>query len=104
VLVFKAGHSWVKKRGKRFSNDEEVETEEWKWLRRRSKNFHACGLRSTGKVMGQVHHCWWRICREINISSRLEFYMFYVLYPVVTYLLSFPRTMGGSELDSSGSK
>jgi hypothetical protein len=24
-------------------------------------------FRRTGKAMGQVHTCWWRICREINV-------------------------------------
>jgi hypothetical protein len=26
-----------------------------------------------------------------NVFSRFEYHMFYVLYPVVTYLLTFPR-------------
>jgi hypothetical protein len=42
--------------------------------------------------MGQVYQCWWRICREINILSRFEYHMFYVLYPFVTYLLLLPCT------------
>jgi hypothetical protein len=25
------------------------------------------GIRRTGKAMGQVYQCWWRICREINV-------------------------------------
>jgi hypothetical protein len=25
-----------------------------------------CGFRHTGKVMGQVYRCCWRICREIK--------------------------------------
>jgi hypothetical protein len=25
------------------------------------------GFRRTGKAMGQVYQCWWRICREINV-------------------------------------
>jgi hypothetical protein len=32
-LSRKAVHSWVKKHEKRFADDEEVETEEQKWLR-----------------------------------------------------------------------
>jgi hypothetical protein len=32
-LSRKAFHRWVKKRGKRFGDDEEVETEVRKWLR-----------------------------------------------------------------------
>jgi hypothetical protein len=27
-----------------------------------------------------------------NVSSRLEYHMFYVLYPFLTYLLTLPRT------------
>jgi hypothetical protein len=30
------------------------------------KRFLRCRFRRTGKEMGQVNHCWWRICREIN--------------------------------------
>jgi hypothetical protein len=25
------------------------------------------GSRRTGKAVGQVYQCWWRICREINV-------------------------------------
>jgi hypothetical protein len=67
--------------GKRFVDDEEVETEVRKWLRQQR----------TAKAMGQVYQCWWKICREINVFSRFEYHMFYVLYPFVTYLLTFPR-------------
>jgi hypothetical protein len=35
-----------------------------------------CGFRRTGKAMGQVYQCWWRICREINVLSRFEYHMF----------------------------
>jgi hypothetical protein len=49
------------------------------------------GFRLGGKALGQVYQCWWRICREIKIFfSRLEYHMFYVLYPFVTYLLTLP--------------
>jgi hypothetical protein len=58
-----------------------------KWLRQQSKDIYAAG-----KAMGQVYQYWWRICREINVfSSRFEYHMFCVLYPIVTYLLTFPR-------------
>jgi hypothetical protein len=51
-----------------------------------------CGFRRTGKAMGQVYQCWWRICREINdFSSRFEYHIFYVLYPFVNYLLTPPH-------------
>jgi hypothetical protein len=51
-----------------------------------------CVFRRTGKTMEQMYQCWWRICREINVFSRLEYHMFYVLYPFVAYLLTLPRT------------
>jgi hypothetical protein len=46
---------------------------------------------STGKAMGQVYQCLWKICREINVFSRFEYHMSYVLHPSATYLLTFPR-------------
>jgi hypothetical protein len=59
-----------------------------------------CGFRRTGKVMEHGYHCWWRICREINVFfSSFEYHMFYVLYAIVTYLLTLPRmrTAKGAE-------
>jgi hypothetical protein len=47
--------------GKRFSVDEEVEMEAQKWLRQQSKDFYASGFGRTGKAMGQMYQCWWRI-------------------------------------------
>jgi hypothetical protein len=38
--------------------------------------------------MGQVYQCWWTICREINVISSFEYYIFYVLYQFVTHLLT----------------
>jgi hypothetical protein len=55
------------------------------------KRLLCCGFRRTGKAMGQVYQCWWRICREINVFFRFEYPMFYVLYTFVTYLLTPPR-------------
>jgi hypothetical protein len=55
--------------------------------------------------MGHAYQCWWRICREINVFSRSEYHMFYVLYPFVTYLLTPPRIFtyfpGGNTYGSS---
>jgi hypothetical protein len=59
------------------------------------KRHLCCIFRRTGKAMGQVYPCWWRICREMNVSPRFEYPMFYVLYPFVTYLLTLPRTHTG---------
>jgi hypothetical protein len=49
------------------------------------------GFWCTGKAMGQVYQCWWRICGEINVFSRFRYHMFYILYPFVTYLLTLPH-------------
>jgi hypothetical protein len=55
------------------------------------KRLLCCRFRRTVKAMGQVYQCWWRICREINVFYRLEYHMFYVLYPFETYLLTLPH-------------
>jgi hypothetical protein len=54
------------------------------------KRLLCCGFRRTGKAMGQMNQCWWRICREIDVFSRFEYHMFYILYPFVTLLLTLP--------------
>jgi hypothetical protein len=43
-LSRKAVHNWAEKRGKCFTDDEEVETEVRKWLRQQSKDFYAAGF------------------------------------------------------------
>jgi hypothetical protein len=40
----KADHKWVEKRGRRFADDEEVETEVRKWLRQLSRDSYAAGF------------------------------------------------------------
>jgi hypothetical protein len=55
------------------------------------KRFLSCGFRRNSKAMGQACQCWWRICQEINVLTRFEYHMFYVLYPFVSYLLTLPR-------------
>jgi hypothetical protein len=73
---------WFHLGGKRFADDEEVETEMRKWLRQQSKDFCAAG---------------WDMCLNVgggyveNSFSRFEYHMFYVLCPFVTHLLTFLR-------------
>jgi hypothetical protein len=44
-LLHKAFHNWViKKRGKHFADDEEVEMEVGKWLRQQSKELYVVGF------------------------------------------------------------
>jgi hypothetical protein len=50
-----------------------------KWLRQQSKKLLCRGFRSTGKAMGEVYQCWWRIFREIFVFfSRFECFTFYI--------------------------
>jgi hypothetical protein len=70
--------------GKRFVDDEEVETEVRKWLRQQSKNFYAAGFDALVKRWGQVYQCWWRMCRDISFpSSNITCSTFYIqLWPI----------------------
>jgi hypothetical protein len=51
-LTRKAVHNLVHKRGKRFADDEEVETEVRKWLRQQSKDLYAAGFNQCTDVSG----------------------------------------------------
>jgi hypothetical protein len=54
------------------------------------KRLICCGFWSTGKAIGQVYQCQWRICCETNVFSRSKYDVFYVLYPFVTHLPTVP--------------
>jgi hypothetical protein len=51
-LSRKEVRNWVDKRGKRFADDEEVDTEVRKWLRQQSKDFYAAGFDAPDNVAG----------------------------------------------------
>jgi hypothetical protein len=77
--------------GKRFTDNEEVETEVRKWLRQQSKDFYAAGFDALVKRWDEcISQCWCRICREIHFfpGSNITCFTFYVH---VTYLLTPPR-------------
>jgi hypothetical protein len=59
-----------------------------------AKRLLCCRFRRTGKAMGEVYQCWWRICQEINVFYRFEYHTFYVLYPFVADLLTLLRIFG----------
>ena len=59
------------------------------------KTLLCCGFPLTCKAMGRVYQCWRRIFREMFL--RFEYHMLDVLYPFVTYLLSFPRSVEYNE-------
>jgi hypothetical protein len=92
-LSHKAFHNWVEKfsqeRSKVADNDplgaEVTETT--------VKRLVFCGVRRTGKAMGQMYQSWWRKCREINVFPRFEYHILYVLYLFVTYMLILPRIL-----------
>jgi hypothetical protein len=45
------------------------------------KRLLCCGFRCTGKAIGQVYQCWWRICREVNVffsGSNIACFTFYI--------------------------
>jgi hypothetical protein len=70
------------------------------------KRLLCCGFRRTGKVMGQVYQCWWRLCREINVFSQvwilhvLRFISICDLFtdPLSYLLISYWLTSGGNTL------
>jgi hypothetical protein len=94
-LSRKAVYNWVEKSLKDVRNWQMMPDQERKWLRQQSKD---CVFQRTGKAMGQIYQCWWWICREKNVFSRLEYHIFYVLYPFLTYLLTLPRTFREREI------
>jgi hypothetical protein len=57
-----AVHNWVKKRGERFAVDEDVETGGAGMAETTVKRLPCYWYRRTGKEMGQLCQCWWRIC------------------------------------------
>jgi hypothetical protein len=71
--------------GKRFADDEEVETGVQKWLRQQPEDFCAAGFDALLKRLDK--------CISVSLSankcfSGFEYHMFYVLYPFVAYLLT----------------
>jgi hypothetical protein len=75
-LSRKAGHNWVEKFSQRRSKFADVARPGAEVAETTITRLLVCGFRRTGKAMEQVYRCWWRICREINVSSRLEYHMF----------------------------
>jgi hypothetical protein len=55
-LSCKAVHNWVEKRGKRFTDGEEVETEVRKWLRQQTKDFYAAAFDALVKRWGKCNN------------------------------------------------
>jgi hypothetical protein len=74
-LSRKAVHNWVDKfsQGRLKVADDARPGEEM--AETAVKRLVCCGFRRTGKAMGQMSECWWRICREVTVSSWLEYHI-----------------------------
>jgi hypothetical protein len=76
--------------GKCFVDDEEAETEVRKWLRQQSKYLYAAGFDALLNRWNTCIHAGGGYV-EKRFFLRLEYHVFYVLYPFVTYFLTLPR-------------
>jgi hypothetical protein len=92
-LSHKAVHNWVEKLSDGCSKVADDARPGAKVAETTVKRLLCRGFRRTGKAMGHVYQCWWRIYREINVFASFEYHIFYVLHPFVTYILSLPRTI-----------
>jgi hypothetical protein len=79
-LTCKAVHNWVEKfsQGRsKVADDARPGAEVAETI---VKRLICCGYRPTGKAMGQVYQCWWKICREIIFfsGSNITRFTFYI--------------------------
>jgi hypothetical protein len=89
-LSRKAVHNWVEKLFQGRSKVADDARPGAEVVETTVKRLLCCGFRRSGKALGQVYQSWWRICREINVFSRLKYHMFCVLYQFVASLLTLP--------------
>jgi hypothetical protein len=88
VLSRKGVHNLVESRGKPFVDDEEVETEVWKWLGQQSRDFCAVGFIALVKRWDKCINICGGYVEKYMSFHRFEYHMFYVLYLFVAYLLT----------------
>jgi hypothetical protein len=63
-----------------------------KWLRQQPEDFCAAGSEALVKRWDKcIGVGGGYMCREIKVSPRFEYHMFYILYPFVTCFLTLPR-------------
>jgi transposase len=65
-LSRKTVHSWVDKFSQGRSKAADAARQGAEVAETKVKRLLRCGFRRTGKAMGQVYLCWWRVCREVN--------------------------------------
>jgi hypothetical protein len=78
--------------GKRFVDEEEVETEVRKWRRQQSKYFYASGFDALVKRWNKCIYVDGGRVKKQMFLSRFKYHIFYFSYPFVTYLLTLLRT------------
>jgi hypothetical protein len=74
-LSRKAVHNWIEK----VSQERSKVADDARPGAEVAERLLCCGFQRSGKAMGQVYQCWWRICREINVLFSFEYHMFCVL-------------------------
>jgi hypothetical protein len=77
---------------KSFADDEEVKAEVRKCLRQESKDFYAAGVDALVKRWDKCISVGGGYVEKCFFFARIEYHMFYVLYPFVSSLLTLPRS------------
>jgi hypothetical protein len=80
-LSRKAAHNWVEKFSQVRPKVADVARPGAEMADTTVRKLVCCGFRRTGKEMGQVYQCWWRICREINVffpDPNITWFTFYI--------------------------
>jgi hypothetical protein len=94
-LSRKAVHNWVEKFSQGLSKVASDARPGAEVAETTVKRLLCFRFRRTGKAMGHVYECWWKICRVIYVLFfRFEYHMFYIFHLLVTYYLTLPRTFG----------
>jgi hypothetical protein len=71
-LSRKAVHNWVEKFSQGRSKVADDDRAGAEVAETTVKRLLCCMFQRTGKAMGQVYQCWWRICREINAFFQVQ--------------------------------
>jgi hypothetical protein len=70
-------HNWVEKFSQGHSKVADYAQPSVEVAETTVKILLCCGFQHTGKAMGQVHQCWCKTCREINVFSRFKYHVFF---------------------------
>jgi hypothetical protein len=64
-----------------------------------AKRLSCCGFRRTGKALGQVYQCWWRICWEINVFVQVRISHVSRFISICDLFTDSPSYMNGNEFE-----